>query len=235
MALPWLSKFWEPDSGSSQQRNLEWVCPEEQGTVPKGLVLIFSFPFHYMRVKDRRDDWVVWWTCTTSRECQSKYLAVSPVTDNLSSWSRKTTEDPNIPTSEVKFEGWTRVEETMVFMPYLSPFEENVLQSVRKNWHYAKIALNSTSQICIKVIRVIPLSVHIVSLARSIFNGIWPTLLQIFLFVADCSDDEWVSLRVFESATNMFSPVAHEDDGDSMKNKFPLLYSFEASLELCNL
>ena len=29
--------------------------------------------------------------------------------------------------------------------------------------------------------RVIPLSVHIVSLARSIFNGIWPILLQIFI------------------------------------------------------
>ncbi len=38
------------------------------------------------------------------------------------------------------------------------------------------------------------------------------------------------TLRVFESATNMFSPVAHDDDGDSMKNKFPLLYSFKLAI-----
>ena len=78
----------------------------------------------------------------------------------------------------------------MDFMPYcLEYLKENVLQSVRKNWLLCKTALNSTSQICIQVIRVIPLSVHIVSLARSIFNGSDPLCCKI-LFVADCSDDE---------------------------------------------
>lgn len=37
------------------------------------------------------------------------------------------------------------------------------------------------------------------------------------LFVADCSDDEWVYVKGFDSATNMFSPVAHAKDEDSMK------------------
>ena len=30
-----------------------------------------------------RVDWDLWEKCTTSRECKTKYLAVSPVTDNF--------------------------------------------------------------------------------------------------------------------------------------------------------
>ena len=179
MALPWLSKFWEPDSGSSQQRNLDWVCPEEQGTVPKGLVLIFSFPFHYMRVKDRRVDWVLWWTCTTSRECQSKYLAVSLVTDNLSSWSRKTTEAPNIPTSEVKLGVLKRLNKTMVLKPYLSCFiQEKSLQWDRKKIGFMQNSLEPHQSDMHIGYRVSPISVHILSLAR--ISGFWPTILQQF-------------------------------------------------------
>ena len=44
-----------------------------------------------------------------------------------------------------------------------------------------------------------------------------------------------VSFKGFESTKNMFSPVAHEDDGDSLLLLFPLLYSFKASFVLCNL
>ena len=40
-------------------------------------------------------------------------------------------------------------------------------------------------------------------------------------------------VKGFESATNMFSPVAHDDDGDSMKNKFSAALLFQASLGLC--
>ena len=44
-----------------------------------------------------------------------------------------------------------------------------------------------------------------------------------------------VSFKGFESATNMYSPVAHDDDGDSLLLVFPLLYFYKASFVLCNL
>ena len=138
-----------------------------RGLFPKGLVLIFSFPFHYMRVKDRRVDWVVWWKCTTSAECQSKYLAVSPVTNNLSIRSRKTTEAPNIPTSEVKLDVLKRLIKTMVFKPYLSCcIQEKSLQRDREKSAFCKIALKLHQPNMHTGYRVIPLSVHQKSLAR---------------------------------------------------------------------
>ena len=48
----------------------------------KDLVSFFSFPYHKWCVKDSWVEWVQWWTCTTSAECKTKYLAVSPETDN---------------------------------------------------------------------------------------------------------------------------------------------------------
>ena len=43
-----------------------------------------SSPFLFTSRRSRSEwaDGVLWWTCTTSAECQSKYLDVSPVTDN---------------------------------------------------------------------------------------------------------------------------------------------------------
>ena len=43
-----------------------------------------SSPFLFTTWGSRTEwvDWVSWWKCTTSRECQTMIIAVSPVTDN---------------------------------------------------------------------------------------------------------------------------------------------------------
>ena len=51
-------------------------------------------------------------------------------------------------------------------------------------------------------------------------------LLQIVLTTSE------FTLRV-SSLQPTCSPVAHEDDGDSMKNKFPRLYFFKLAFVLC--
>jgi hypothetical protein len=48
----------------------------------KGLVLVFSRLFHTWLLWNHGADWVIWEKCTTSRECQTKYLAMSPVMDS---------------------------------------------------------------------------------------------------------------------------------------------------------
>ena len=68
-------------------------------------------------------------------------------------------------------------------------FEENVLQSVRQKLAFMQNSLELHQPNMHIGYRVIPLSVHIVSLARSIFNGSDSLCCKI-LFVADCSDDE---------------------------------------------
>ena len=115
---------------------------------------------------------------------KTKYLAVSPVTDNSSSWSRMSTEAPNISISLSKTWWVNKGRRDYGFHAILSQtFEENVLQSVRQNWLLCKTALKLHQPNMHIGYRVIPLSVHIVSLARSIFNGIWPTLLQNFILL----------------------------------------------------
>ena len=54
----------------------------------KSLVLVNICPFEQNVHHGRRADQVMWVNCTTSAECKTKYLAVSPVTDNLSELSR---------------------------------------------------------------------------------------------------------------------------------------------------
>ena len=87
----------------------------------KGLVSIFSFPFHFKKVKVRMG-WLGLMVKVHNRlrVSKTKYLAVSPVTDNSEQLDKDVNGGLNIPNSHVKFEGWTRVEKTMDFMPYLS-------------------------------------------------------------------------------------------------------------------
>ena len=129
------------------------------------------------------------------------------------------TEAPNIPTSDVKLVLLKRVLKTVVFKPYLSCFiKEKSLQWDRKNWLSANSLELHQPNMHIDY-RVIPLSVHIVSLARSIFNGIWPTLLQNII----CCRILWRWVRTtfgFRVCTNMFSPVAYHEDGGSLKIYF---------------
>jgi len=65
--------------------------------------------------------------------------------------------------------------------------------------------------------RVIPLSVHIVSLARFIFKWYLTHSVANFYLLQNALTTSEIFVKGFESATNMFSPVAHAKDEDSMK------------------
>ena len=80
--------------------------------------------------------------------------------------------------------------------------------------------------------RVIPLSVHIVSLARSIFNGIWPTLLQII----NCCRIFWRWVRTtfgFRVYNQHVFACGASWRWRLFEDLFPLLYLFWASYKLC--
>ena len=79
-----------------------WWC----GELPlKGLVLVFSWPSRKMSVMVERVDWVLWEKCTTSRECQTKYLAVSPVMDNYEQLDLKLFGRSPHPNFLIKYDG----------------------------------------------------------------------------------------------------------------------------------
>jgi len=108
-------------------------------------------------------------------------------------------------------------------------FGENVLQSVRQNWLLCKIALKLHQPNMHIGYRVIPLSVHIVSLARSIFNGIWPTLLQNFI----CCRLFWrrVSfVKVSSLQPTCFRLWHMQRMRTPWRLLFPLLYSFKLAI-----
>ena len=90
---------------------------------------------------------------------KTKYLAVSSVTDNFEQLIKDSTETPNIPISKLKLDGWTREDEIMVFMPYLSGFEESVFKRVGKIG-FMQISLELHQPNMHIGYRVIPLSVH---------------------------------------------------------------------------
>ena len=74
-----------------------------------------SSPFLFTKWGLRSEwvDWVSWWKCTTSRECKTMIIAVSPVTDNSEQLDKDV--DGKSPHSNfiIKFDGWTRVYETL--------------------------------------------------------------------------------------------------------------------------
>ena len=108
-------------------------------------------------------------------------------------------------------------------------FEENVLQSVRQKLSFMQNSLELHQPNMHIGYRVIPLSVHIVSLARSIFNGIWPTLLHIFI----CCRLFWrrVSfVKVSSLQPTCFRPWHMQRMRTPWRLLFPLLYSFKLAI-----
>ena len=185
-------QFQEPDSGRSQWMNVLYGSAQRnRGLLPKGLVLIFSFSRSLMECRGQ------FGLIESSGEraqplesVKTKYLAVSPVTDN----SEQLIKDVNGGSQHSNFSCKILMGEQGQMRLWFSCHgcldqKKSVFKRVRKNWISATQPLNSTSQICIQVIRVIPLSVHRVSLARSILYGFDPPCCNIFP-VAGCSDDE---------------------------------------------
>ena len=54
-----------------------------EGLLLKSLVLILPWPMRKMCDIGRKVERDLWGNCTTSRECKTKYLAVSPVMDDF--------------------------------------------------------------------------------------------------------------------------------------------------------
>ena len=69
---------------------------------------------------------------------KTKYLAVSPVTDNSEQLDKDVNGGLNIPNSHVKFEGWTRVGDCGFHAILVSWLNERSLQKIGKFWLYAK-------------------------------------------------------------------------------------------------
>ena len=77
-----------------------------EGLLLKSLVSVFSRPWRRMSIVVNGVDQNLWGKCTTSRECQTKYLAVSPVMDNYEQLSLELfgrSPHPNFLT--IKFDG----------------------------------------------------------------------------------------------------------------------------------
>ena len=138
------------------------------------------------------------------------------------------TENLNIPISQVKFEIWTRVEGTMVFMPYLSHnlvdekcfeeidkigFTQNSFEPHQPNMHIAN--------------RSLPLWVHKYHLPDP-FQWFWPIFgCNVFLPLQVVPTTSKERFRI-SSLQPTCLPVAHEDD------VAPCYYMFSVA-ELCNM
>ena len=157
---------------------------------PKGLVSGFSFSFHYMRVKDRRVVWVSWWKCTTSAECKTKYLAVSPVTDKFEQLIKDSTEAPNIPISKVK--SWWANKGRWDYGFHA------ILVLISKKSVFKRVGKIGFMQIILELhqpnmhigYRVIPLSVHHSVTCQTPFLMESDPLCCKLLFVTEISDEE---------------------------------------------
>ena len=120
----------------------------------------------------------------------------------------------------------------MVVIPYLSRLDEKVFWKEIGKIGFMQISLQTPqAKYAYRLLEFSSMSPQSVTCQFHFYGSDPPC----WYLLSGCSDDEWGFVKGFESATNMFSPVAHAKDEDSMKIIISASLLFQASFMLCKL